>query len=155
MQLQVLKKSVKLFRETPYMLNNSLKINNKPIYNKELEKFSLYKVNQFRNNNDEYMSYYEFINLYPNINFNYLEYISLITCFKRMEKFIERNHVDQSEETSWSLIFKTDKGVKYIYQSLLKKDNIPYGIAKWKKHELDIENWTALFKSLYDTTKGL
>jgi hypothetical protein len=66
---------------------------------------------------------------------------------------LKKNEFDEKEETPWSLIFKNGKGVKCIYQALIKKESIPTGISKWIKHELNIENWKDLFKSLYNTTK--
>ena len=51
------------------------------------------------------------------------------------------------------MIFKSDKGVKNIYQALINSEDIPSGIIKWKNNELNIDDWSILFKILHNVTK--
>lgn len=149
--------SPEAFNETLFMYNKNFQIGNKTIHFRELVKFNLFQIKGFKNNNNNtYLSYREFKTKYIGITLNYLEYMSLIRCFKRREQSVNTNKVGRpgNIDTPWSLINKHKKGARLIYQCLLKKNNTPTGIRKWQQNELGNDvNWRDLFQNLHSTTK--
>lgn len=139
------------FDETLFMYNKNFKIDKKVIYSEQLEKHDIYQIKQLKVNNN-YMSIEQFKSKYENIRINYLQYHAIIVTAKKQEKLRKRYEENMATNSLWSIIFKNEKGVKFIYQSFIQTNGLPTGIKKWQQNNMEQINWYEAFFNLHKST---
>ena len=107
------------------------------------------------NRTGELYSYREFNTIF-NINTNFLEFNGLIRAIKNFLQqkgidYLPSRNFDTVHPINLSIIHKDLKGCKTIYRQLLRKEQFPKTLQKWKDQLSNIPNSDILYnESIYD-----
>ena len=128
--------------------NNNIKVGGKSIYRKKFIEKGIYNINDILKKDGSFLKYEEFIQIYGHIT-NYLDYASIVSSVKSYLNKIKITDIGEKIAEpfvpfSISILLKSAKGCKNIYDRIISKNVQPSALQKWS-YELG-ENQSNIIK---------
>ena len=136
--------------------NNNIKIGGKPIYKHKFIKKNIYTINDLLKN-EGFLTFTEFTHKFGSIT-NFLEYGSIISATKAYLKRITIQDIGRRLEEpllplSLSILLKTKKGCRHIYDKMMHNNIKPTSAVKWSEMNGNVNNILKLFQLPYKCQK--
>ena len=132
--------------------NRNIVIGGKIVYIKDWIDKNIVQIGELLNNNNQFMTYQEFINRY-NINTDFITYQGIIQSIKsymrKLNLNIEREEYTVQQPKVWKIILT---GNTMIKTQLLQKGPKHTAITKWN-FKYGILNWEEIFKQIHQSTQ--
>ena len=142
------------FLKQPIWQNSLIRIENKPVFDKNLFSLGISKVKYFVKEQHNFLSHTDFIEKY-NCQFQPLKYFGLVSVLKQVKNssITQNPTLSIPADSLLTLFLKNAKGTKVVYNKLVRKKTFTSARsqAKWNTTFAD---WNAAYTLAFKFTKS-